>query len=172
MLTNLVQHGYSRDMSAEQLPVPTNDQEPLNGIPQAIDVSDTKSLPEWFASMPLKAQQILCLVSLGLSHNSIEKAFSLSDGTVKYYVREYLKGRVLTLSPAHRASLQSAIVQAQALRVVSHITDNDLESAPLRDKAYAAKALSETADRLGSRANAPTVEFTDLDNKLKVRIGK
>lgn len=160
-------------MSSEHLPASTSDHAPLNGLPAAVDVTDTKSLPEWFVSLPLRCQQIVALLSLGFTKQQIARQFGVGVDAIEAMVKRYgAENRVLSLSPANRAELQVAIVQAKAIGIVASITDDDVSAATLRDRAYSAKALAETADRLGSRANAPTVEFTDLDNKLKVRIGK
>lgn len=84
----------------------------------------------------------------------------------------YCKGRVLSLSPAHRASLQAAILQAKALEAASSIDADSLAEAPARDKAYVAKALFEASDRVQARHQAGSIELTDMDNKLKLRIGR
>ena len=112
--------------------------EKLDFMPEVVEVDAPK-----LSDIPVRVQQILCLLACQFSLNSIAVLAGISKESVKSMVVRYDPQRRFSLSPNERKRFLRDILQSRALEAALHISPEKLEASTAAElSGIAGKAAS------------------------------
>lgn len=149
-----------------------DDAESLPGLPVAIDCAPDDL--EKLANLPLRAQQIGALLSVGFTPTDIDKAFNLSDGTCSVYKSKYFTSKSLVISPKTRDAIIAGYLRSKSLQLVNGITRDKITKAGVGELAKSATMLMQRAESLEGTATHQDIgaQISDALSKLSQPIDR
>ena len=152
------------------------DNEGLAGLPESIDIDNAGDI-EKIANLPLRAQQIGALISIGFTCADIDNAFALTEGTSRAYKSQYFAQKGLSISPKTRDTILACYLRAKAGQLVTGITPAKVHKAGVGELAKSAGLLlqraqslegSNTVQDIGAKVSAALSKLAQVSNSKQL----
>ena len=138
------------------------DVEPLNSLcPTSLVPASLPDNLHDIAGLPPKALAIMILRSVYVPYRTIARAMGTNKTTIEYYVQRY--GRLFpSMTPQQLTALRACIYEGQAMRALSHITEDKLASSSAAQLTIIASNL----EGLAQRSRAMSQDSGDQSDRL------